>query len=73
MIRRLNDRKGGYKKMKKEFIVPSLEVKMFNKSNLITLSENTGTDPVQGSNVDDATKSLTDANISVANIAVLTI
>jgi hypothetical protein len=59
--------------MKKEFLVPSLEVKMFNKSNLITLSENTGTDPVQGSNVDDATAALTQGGVDVANIKVLTI
>jgi hypothetical protein len=59
--------------MKKEFIVPSLEVKMFNKSNLITLSENTGTDPVTGSNVDDATAALTQDGVSADNIKVLTI
>jgi hypothetical protein len=54
--------------MKKEFIVPSLEVKMFSR-----VCEMTDSAVTQGSNVDDAKAALTKDGVDVANIKVLTI
>jgi hypothetical protein len=54
--------------MKKEFIVPSLEVKMFNRVCVMDDSN-----VVQGSNVQDAQDELKKSGVSVDNIAVLVI
>jgi hypothetical protein len=54
--------------MKKEFIVPSLEVKKFNR-----VFEMTDSAVTQGSNVDDAKTALEGQGVNVDNIKVLTI